>query len=66
MTSNMAKHSKKRGRSMLGKFKNLNLARSHSEKTTKMSAVMLGDNGFFWVVTMGRMERLLKDGYELA
>jgi hypothetical protein len=31
-----------------------------------MSAVVLGDDGMFWVVTLAKMENLLKSGYELA
>uniref|UniRef100_A0A6M3IGU6 Uncharacterized protein n=1 Tax=viral metagenome TaxID=1070528 RepID=A0A6M3IGU6_9ZZZZ len=51
---------------MLGKFKSLGLARSFSCRTIPMSAVVLGDDGLFWVVTIGKMETLLRGGYELA
>lgn len=51
---------------MLGKFNSLNLARSFASRTIPMSAVVLGDDGRFWVVTIGKMETLLKAGHELA
>ena len=51
---------------MLGKFKSYGLAQSFSHRTEKMSAIVLGDDGRFWVVTLGKMEGLLKAGYELA
>lgn len=51
---------------MLGEFTSLTLAQSFSNRTIKASAVMLGDNDRFWVVTLGRMETLLRAGYELA
>lgn len=51
---------------MLGKFNSLFLAIEFSNKTTKMSVVMLGDDNKFWVVTLGKMNQLLKEGYELA
>lgn len=51
---------------MLGKFKNLGLANGFSATTLKSSAVMLGDDERYWVVTLAVMERMLKAGYELA
>ena len=51
---------------MLGKFSKLSSANGYSAKTKKPSAVILGDDGTFWVVTLGRMESLLLAGYELA
>lgn len=51
---------------MLGKFRNLSLAKSFSEKTLQISAIILGDDDGFWVVTLAQMDRLLKAGYELA
>ena len=51
---------------MLAKFNSLSLARSFSNRTKKASAIILGDDGKFWVVTLAEMERLLAQGYELA
>lgn len=50
---------------MLGKFQNLGLALSFSGRTNKMSAIILGDDNKYWVVTMAEMERLIKAGYEV-
>jgi hypothetical protein len=41
-------------------------AQSFSNRTLKASAIILGDDGLFWVVTLRKMEILLKAGYELA
>lgn len=49
---------------MLGKFNSLFLATEFSNKTTKMSGVIMGDDGKFWVVTMAQFAQLLKAGYE--
>jgi hypothetical protein len=51
---------------MLGRFWVLGLARAFSNRTAMASAVVLGDDGRFWVVTLAEMERLLRAGYELA
>lgn len=51
---------------MLGEFQSYASANSFSIRTIKASAVILGDNNRFWVVTFATMERLLKSGYELA
>ena len=51
---------------MVGEFSSLSLAESFSNRTCKATAVVLGDNGRFWVVTLAHMERLLRAGYELA
>lgn len=50
----------------MSKFTNYATAQSFSSRTIKASAVMLGDDGKFWVVTLAQMEKLLKQGYELA
>lgn len=47
----------------LAKFSNLKLAQSFSHRTIKMSAIMLGDDNRFWVVTMATFERLIKANY---
>jgi hypothetical protein len=49
---------------MLGKFNKEDLARSFSNRTIKMSMIILGDDGKYWVVTMAQGARLLKAGYE--
>jgi hypothetical protein len=51
---------------MIAKFTKLSTANSFSAKTIKASAVILGDDNHFWVVTLAKMESLLKSGYELA
>jgi len=48
---------------MLGKFQKLGTARNFSNRTTKASAIVLGDDGRFWVVTLAEMTRLEKAGY---
>jgi len=40
-------------------------ARGYSSRTVKASAIVLGDNGKYWVVTLAKMEQLLKDGFEV-
>ena len=50
---------------MYGKFNSEKLARSFSNRTNKMSAIILGDDSKYWVVTLSEMTRLLKAGYEL-
>jgi len=48
---------------MLGKFTKERSARSFSERTIKMSAIVLGDDGKFWVVNLATMAKLEKQGY---
>ena len=48
------------------KFKSSKNAFSFSKRTKKASAVILGDDGLFWVVSLREMTKLLKAGYELA
>lgn len=50
----------------MSKFTSLALAKSYASHTVKASAVMLGDDGLFWVVTLATMERLLRAGFECA
>ena len=47
-------------------FKNLDNAVSFSGRMLKANAVILGENDEFWVVNLRQMEKLLKQGYELA
>lgn len=51
---------------MLGQFSTYAVAKSFSERTIKISVVMLGDNGKFWVVNLATMAKLEKQGYEVA
>jgi hypothetical protein len=51
---------------MLGQFNSIHLARCFAARTTKMSAIILGNDGRYWVVTLAEMDRLLAAGYELA
>ncbi|MCP3943210.1 MAG: hypothetical protein GY710_17220 [Desulfobacteraceae bacterium] len=57
---------KEKSRQPLGKFIDRILAEQYSNRTRKMSAIILGDDGRYWVVTLANMERLLRAGYELA
>ncbi len=50
---------------MLGKFNSESLAQSFSNRTIKMSVIVLGDDGKFWVVTMAHSIRLFKAGYQV-
>lgn len=50
---------------MLGKCIDEQNAREFSNRTNKASAIVLGDDGKYWVVTLAEMERLLKAGYEV-
>ena len=50
---------------MLGKFNSLSLAQSFSNRTDKMSAIVMGDDGKYWVVTLAKMEELINAGYEV-
>ena len=50
----------------LSKFNVRDLAFNFSYRTIKSSAVILGDDQKYWVVTLANMERALKQGYELA
>ena len=48
------------------KFNSLANARSYSDRTVKVSMILLGDDCKFWVVTMAVAAKLLAAGYELA
>lgn len=48
------------------RFKNLGLAKSFSQSTLKPSMIFMGDDEYFWVVTLADAGRLLKAGYEEA
>jgi hypothetical protein len=50
---------------MLGKFNSETLARSFSNRTVKCSAIVLGDDKKYWVVTMAESVRLWKSGYQV-
>lgn len=50
----------------MSKFNTYACAQSFSNRTLKASAIILGDDGLFWVVTLRKMEILLKAGFELA
>jgi hypothetical protein len=47
-------------------FTQLSTALKFAHRTVKASAVILGDNQKFWVVSLAEMEKLLAAGYELA
>ena len=48
------------------KFSALATAKSFAGKAIKAMAVMMGDDGKFWVVTMADAQRLEKAGYKWA
>jgi hypothetical protein len=48
------------------KFNSLAAATSFANRTIKPHAIILGDDELFWVVSLSTMERLLRQGYELA
>ena len=50
---------------MLGKFNSEKLAKSFSNRTIKMSMIILGDDGKYWVVTMAQGARLERQGYQI-
>jgi len=51
---------------MIAKFNTLGYAESFSGRMIKASAIILGCDGLFWVVTLAEMERMLRASYELA
>ena len=51
---------------MLGKFNSRQTAINFKNHTIPISAIILGDDNKYWVVTTGKMENLLRAGYELA
>jgi hypothetical protein len=48
------------------RFTTLARARSFADHTVKASDIVLGDDEYFWVVTLGEAERLVRWGYERA
>ena len=48
---------------MLGKFTKESTARNFSNRTIKASAIILGDDGKWWVVTLAKMTELEAAGY---
>jgi len=48
------------------KFNTYAAANGFSLKTIKATAVLLGDDGLFWVVGLADMARLTDAGYEIA
>lgn len=51
---------------MLAKFNTYAIAKSYSDRTIKASVIILGDDGLYWVVTLGEGQRLVHAGYDLA
>jgi hypothetical protein len=51
---------------MLGKFVSYQLASLFAYNTSKFSAIVLGDDFRYWVVTMAKMEELIEQGYEVV
>jgi len=48
----------------LGKFESPSLAWDFSDRTATPSAVVLGDDGKYWVVDIATLVRLLRAGYK--
>jgi len=51
---------------MLAKFNSRTAAINFNSRTIKASAIILGDDDKFWVVTLATMEKLIRGGYEIA
>ena len=50
----------------IARIRFLRIAKSFIKRTEKPTAIIMGDDGMYWVVTLAEMERLTKAGYELA
>ena len=48
------------------RFSNFANARNFTDGATKSMTILLGDDGKYWVVTLGLGEELVKLGYEVA
>ena len=48
------------------RFKVLANARSFADHTVKARDIVMGDDEYFWVVTLAEAERLVRWGYERA
>lgn len=48
------------------KFNNLAVAKDFADRARKSMVIFLGDDGKYWVVSLGLGEELVKSGYELA
>ena len=48
------------------RFSNLTNAKGFTDRATKPMVILLGDDGKYWVVSLGLGEELVKSGYELA
>ncbi len=51
---------------VIARFNSYSYASTFSERTTKPTAIILGDDNLYWIVTLANMEKALKAGYELA
>ncbi len=48
------------------KFNDLINARTFAGRAAKSMVILLGDDGRYWVVSLGLGEELVKSGYEVA
>jgi hypothetical protein len=48
------------------KFNNFLNVKDFADRAIKSIAILLGDDGKYWVVTLGLGEELIKSGYELT
>lgn len=49
----------------IAKFGALNNAKNFSNRTVKASAVIMGDDGFYWVVNLANLNKAINLGYEV-
>ena len=48
------------------KFNTLGAAENFKNRADKVLAIILGNDGFFWVVTLSEMVKLEKQGFQIA
>ena len=48
------------------RFSNFAIAKGFADRTKKSMAILLGDDGKYWVVSLGLGEELIKSGLEVA
>ena len=48
------------------KFNHLANAKTFTDRATNSIAILLGDDGKYWVVSLGQWEELVKSGYEVV
>jgi len=51
---------------VIAKFNSYSYASTFAEHSTIPTAIILGDDNLYWIVTLANMEKALNAGYELA